>query len=327
MSSALKEYLSGIIDYAGTFPPAKLSLDVALKNYSQYIQGQYSWMLGRIVLSASSLEQVSSIAKEQKLFDKSPAWRISAVFKLEQNAENFLKNLTIEMEHVREFGQLHSFDEVLVDSLEIPLPEEILKKSEEELIDLFSSVTFLANDLAVKPRIFLEGSFGVNPGYLCTAINKFNLKFNEKIALKVRTGGVVPSAVPTPEQLSQSIASAAKEKIAIKATAGMHDPIRHMDENVGCKLYGFLNFFTACLMAYKFNLEGAPLTEILKTERVDVFHFEREWFSFQNKKFNLSEIKKIRREWALSFGSCSLLEPVEFLRQYGLLDEGNLLDA
>jgi hypothetical protein len=58
VAPALKALLENFIDYAGIFPPAALTLDVALDNYSQYLRGNYSWMLNRLVVSANELPRV-----------------------------------------------------------------------------------------------------------------------------------------------------------------------------------------------------------------------------------------------------------------------------
>ena len=44
MQESLRALLAGIIDYAGMFPPAKLPLDVAVKNYDAYKKGEHAWM-------------------------------------------------------------------------------------------------------------------------------------------------------------------------------------------------------------------------------------------------------------------------------------------
>ena len=36
MSPSLRALLTGIVDYAGLFPPAQLSLDEAIRNYARY---------------------------------------------------------------------------------------------------------------------------------------------------------------------------------------------------------------------------------------------------------------------------------------------------
>jgi hypothetical protein len=50
--------LERFIDYAGVFPPAALSIDGAVTNYNSYQNGEYSWMLRWLVVSAAQLQLV-----------------------------------------------------------------------------------------------------------------------------------------------------------------------------------------------------------------------------------------------------------------------------
>ena len=47
---SLKLFLIKLIDYAGLFPPAKLELEPALKNYSKYIQCDNNWMMSQFII-------------------------------------------------------------------------------------------------------------------------------------------------------------------------------------------------------------------------------------------------------------------------------------
>ncbi len=47
-----------MIDYAGLFPPASLSMAEALRNYDAYRRGEHAWMLGRFVVPAGKLAEV-----------------------------------------------------------------------------------------------------------------------------------------------------------------------------------------------------------------------------------------------------------------------------
>lgn len=58
MHASLRTLLTGILDYAGLFPPAKLPLDAALKSYARYRQDTDRWLLGRFVIPASRLEEL-----------------------------------------------------------------------------------------------------------------------------------------------------------------------------------------------------------------------------------------------------------------------------
>jgi hypothetical protein len=55
---ALKALLTGLIDYAGTFPPAALPCAAALGNYAQHRAGEHAWILRWLVVSASDLPKV-----------------------------------------------------------------------------------------------------------------------------------------------------------------------------------------------------------------------------------------------------------------------------
>ena len=49
-AESLKLFLTKLIDYAGLFPPAKLELEPALKNYSKYIQCDDNWMMSQFII-------------------------------------------------------------------------------------------------------------------------------------------------------------------------------------------------------------------------------------------------------------------------------------
>jgi hypothetical protein len=51
-SETIRILMSGLIDYAGLFPPAALDMAAATRNYAAYREGEYAWMLGRFVVPA-----------------------------------------------------------------------------------------------------------------------------------------------------------------------------------------------------------------------------------------------------------------------------------
>ncbi len=56
VAPALRALLGGIIDYAGSFPPASLSYPQAYRNFHSYRQGPDAWMLSRFVISSRDLD-------------------------------------------------------------------------------------------------------------------------------------------------------------------------------------------------------------------------------------------------------------------------------
>ena len=60
--SSIGVLLAGAIDYAGLFPPSAVSMEDAVANYAAYRRGEYSWMLGRFVVTASRLNEFAAEA-------------------------------------------------------------------------------------------------------------------------------------------------------------------------------------------------------------------------------------------------------------------------
>ena len=64
---SLQALLTGLIDYAGLFPPAALDLPTAVRNYATYREGEHAWMLGRFVVPSANLADVD------------PSWPLSVI--------------------------------------------------------------------------------------------------------------------------------------------------------------------------------------------------------------------------------------------------------
>ena len=58
LARSAKALFSGLIDYAGLFPPAALSMADAVRNYDAYRKGEHAWMLGRFVVPAAKIGEV-----------------------------------------------------------------------------------------------------------------------------------------------------------------------------------------------------------------------------------------------------------------------------
>src|SRR5207248_3117991 len=56
----LRALLSGVVDYAGLFPPAALDMPDAVRSYGEYHRSDDAWMLGRFVVPVSRLSDFES---------------------------------------------------------------------------------------------------------------------------------------------------------------------------------------------------------------------------------------------------------------------------
>jgi len=133
---------------------------------------------------------------------------------------------------------------------------------------------------------------------------------------KIRTGGVTEEAIPSVESVASFLVACAERRIAFKATAGLHHPIRAVhaltyESNAPqAFMHGFLNVFLAAAFAWhgKQNVEA-----ILGETDPSAFRFGdaarwRDW------SLTAEEVAIARSEFVHSFGSCSFEEPVDELR-------------
>ncbi len=55
---SLRVLLAGLIDYAGTYPPACLPLEIAVERYNGFLHSPERWILNRLVIPAAALAEV-----------------------------------------------------------------------------------------------------------------------------------------------------------------------------------------------------------------------------------------------------------------------------
>lgn len=58
MSESLRVLLRHLIDYAGLFPPAALSMQDAVRNYARYRESENAWALGRFIVPQARAREV-----------------------------------------------------------------------------------------------------------------------------------------------------------------------------------------------------------------------------------------------------------------------------
>jgi len=124
---------------------------------------------------------------------------------------------------------------------------------------------------------------------------------------KIRTGGLTAEAVPSPESLADFLCTAAARKLAFKATAGLHHPIR------SAAMHGFVNVFVAAAFAWG-SADRTIVLEILNEEDASAFAFGEDDLRWRGRAISTETIRTARRDFAHSFGSCSFEEPVADLR-------------
>ncbi len=126
---------------------------------------------------------------------------------------------------------------------------------------------------------------------------------------KIRTGGLVPEAVPSVDTVAAFITACADRRLPFKATAGLHHPIQ------SATMHGFINVFIAAAFAWRGErkIEG-----ILAETDPAAFWFDDQ-AHWRDRALEEGEIAAARRQFAHSFGSCSFEEPLSDLHALGWL--------
>ncbi|MFD0900654.1 hypothetical protein [Actinomadura sediminis] len=127
---------------------------------------------------------------------------------------------------------------------------------------------------------------------------------------KFRTGGVTADLYPDPDELAAAVAAAVAAGVPFKATAGLHHPVRNTDPGTGFDQHGFLNL----LLATDAALDGRPAADLA------ALLADRDAASVAARVAALPPGRTAAARAAfVSFGTCSITDPLTELADLGLL--------
>lgn len=304
LNSSQHSFMKSLIDYAGIFPPASLSLGEAIQHHAAYLSDQDAWMLGRFVLPASRLAELEPYLP---LFSAQKRLGCAVLGRKSDSKESCLAGLSADLEQVKAIREKYG-EVVKIDVLELPLPAIAI---DEEIL------TRIAAEVHDKGlEVYCELTIPVNQDWLQ---DLDRMASHDGFGLKLRMGGLTANAFPSPEQVAIALQACRDRKLAMKFTAGLHHPIRMYRNEVGTHMHGFINVFAAGMLAYVYNLEAGDILKILTDEEPEHFSFTDEGLAWKDKIIPVPDIIKLRTEFLRSFGSCSFAEPREDLRILKLL--------
>lgn len=290
-SSALDALLDGLVDYAGLFPPAGLSMRDAVANYARYRAGERKAMLARFVLPVARLDEFVAAAGAVAA-DPTGAWPLAV------------------LAGAGDAAALDTFNAAHGARWRIDTAEAKAASS--------ADVAALAAALAPRYTVYVEIPVKDDPSLLLTAIAGADLR------AKIRTGGTTVDAFPSPSEVVRFIAHSARLGLPFKATAGLHHPLRgefaltYAADSARGTMYGFLNVFLAAALLHSGVRESAvaPLIEERDARAITI---DDDGISWRGHRVDRAAIRAARRAFAGSFGSCSFEEPVADLESLNLL--------
>ncbi|WP_344648269.1 hypothetical protein [Cryptosporangium japonicum] len=125
---------------------------------------------------------------------------------------------------------------------------------------------------------------------------------------KVRTGGLVAPAFPSPGELAATLGACVARGVAFKCTAGLHHAVRHTDPATGFTHHGFLNVLVA---VDALRAGGTADGWLAETDASRLVAAVTGWSP---------ERSAAARAAFTSFGTCSVTEPIDDLTALGLVE-------
>ena len=299
-AASLRALLAQAIDYAGLFPPAELALKPALGNQASYVRSDERWMLGAFILPVAKFADARTELAE---FDDAHPLEVSALGPKTTKAVEFRRALEEAAEGIKEFLNGHK-GQVAIRQFEMPLPRGAISKS-------LGVARALLGDLPLN--VFWEAPADA-------AAATIEALSGSATGFKLRTGGVTAEAFPDCAQVARALVTAARHRVPIKFTAGLHHPVRLFHESVGTKMHGFLNVLGAGVMAAEHRWSETQTQEMLAEEDASTFRFDDDAMTWRDWKITTAQITA-RRQLVTSLGSCSFDEPREDLRALGLFGD------
>jgi hypothetical protein len=318
MLDSVKVLMTGIIDYAGLFPPAQLSMSEAFSEFAQHRSENDGWMLARFVCPATRLAELEPLLG--RLDPDAGKLQLSVLGRGGDTSEAFVGTLERDMEEIARVATSHH-EWLSIDQFEVRLPTRYRVGQLEEIVEEASSrLTAIAPD-PILP--FFECdllSDGLENMSAVVETIAAVIRNDRPAGLKIRCGGAKASAIPSTAAVAAAVKTSRDKRIPLKATQGLHHPIRHFDRHLGAKAHGFINLFVCGMVANAHQDSDDHLIKILEEEDPSAFSFSEKTVAWHHLEADLQQISAARNAGITSFGSCSFTEPRDDLHELGLLD-------
>jgi hypothetical protein len=299
--SAIECLMGQMIDYAGLFPPASLSMRAAVANYLAYSRSENKWALGRFIVPAARLTEFEKALGTLPAAEHDPKqWKLSVLLGPDPRAD---------VDHIQQFNERHSTlnpgTKVYIESVEAKV------SSHDEVLRLGSLFSH-------GPEAYFELPLSGCVHELVAAAEGCWPR------LKIRTGGETADKIPTPKAVVEFLRFCVSADLPFKATAGLHHPLRSVHrltyepDSPSAMMHGFLNVFLGAAFL-RGGMDAALAVDVLKEETPSAFRFDTNGVSWREHRLGARDLFLVRRDFAISFGSCSFTEPIDDLRTLGLL--------
>lgn len=284
---SLDALFAGLIDDAAVFPPGNAAVPDAVREHLVHLSAWYAPLIGPLVLPDTELAAASRAVRE-----------------LDRDSEPLAISVVI----TGGAGGLTALARRDLPDLQV-VAAELALRDPADLGGNAQRVVAAAQEFDPdEVTIFVELPF--QPGWV-TAIEVIE---GAGLSGKIRTGGVVPGAYPTADQLAEQLSELIEADLPFKATAGLHRAWPNRITNAEGETLPQHGFLTV-LMAVEALVDGAGTDQAAELLRLDdpgrIYAALDAW--------DATTAARVRRRFR-SFGCCGVTDPVQDLVTLGLLD-------
>ena len=287
--SALSALLENLLDYAGLFPPAKLPLADAMRNYAAYLRGPDVTRLGRFILPVARLPEFEAVLAGLAPADRQ-GWQLSVLAGPDAVADALA---------LQAFNNRHPGARIVSLETKAVAPADVARQT---------------NPFPAALEVWVEVPAAVDVTPFLAALKDAGR------GAKIRTGGVTPEAFPAPDDVARFLVACRDTGIVAKATAGLHHPLRgdyRLTYEPGAPrgtMHGFLNVFLAAALVHAGGSAPEAATLLADTDPRN-FSCAADALGWRDHRFTAARLTAVRRTLCRSFGSCSFTEPIEGLQK------------
>ena len=256
-------------------------------------------MLGRLIVRMEDLYALGQRGRDT-MPREGRGWRIACLLPVIEQSQ-----LRANVQDIQQFNANHNQNHesrAVIDTVELKV---------NTVAELELAVKFLPEWLSV----FLETPYDL----AAELVPLMAQAGRQNLHAKFRTGGVNSDLIPGADEVIHALAVCAGARVAFKATAGLHHPVRAVfpltyEQNAErCQMHGFLNVLAATSLLLADPADRDKAMEAIQEEDASSFSIDEHGWQWRDHSFTVDDIVRLRTQGLKSFGSCSFIEPIEDL--------------
>jgi hypothetical protein len=289
--AAQRSLFSALVDDAAVFPPGLAPIEKAVPDHLGHQHAWYGDVVGPFLVPAPA---VAAFETAVATLPDGAALRVVVVTDA-RSPDPLAGGLAAA-------SRLDALAAVEVLAVEVPLPKE----TDQEALSV-ELLARLGRELPAGVRAWVEVQRETGWADAVARIAGAGDRFGAKL----RTGGTVPQAFPSVDELAAFLHRAVAVGAAFKLTAGLHSAVRGPDAT-GAQHHGVLNVVNAVHAA----LGGAPAPDVAEV----LAETSASTLASAARRLSEADVAAVRASFT-SFGCCGVTDPVGDLVDLALIEE------